>query len=117
MDTNTFIYVSDYVKNEVRRWKEGDERRTIVTGGNGQGNHLNQLNYPTFIFVDEDSFLYVSDRNNNRVMKWRKNAKEGIVVVGGNDQTKELNQLHYPNGLSFDDEENLYVMILITIEY
>ncbi|CAF0925926.1 unnamed protein product [Adineta steineri] len=90
--------------------KRGDERATIVEGGNGLRNHLNQLNYPTLIFVDEDSSLYVSDRNNNRVMKWRKNAKEGTVVADGNGQGKELNQLHYPNSLSFDDEENLYVV-------
>ncbi|CAF0781777.1 unnamed protein product [Adineta steineri] len=82
-----FVFILNN-NNEVRRRKEGDERRTIVAGGNGQGSHLNQLNYPTFIFVDEDSSLYVLNRNNNRVMKWRKNAKEGIVVADGNGQEK-----------------------------
>ena len=33
-------------KNEVRRWKIGETKGTIVAGGNGQGNQLNQLSYP-----------------------------------------------------------------------
>ena len=61
MDNNGDLYVSDYVKNEVRRWKIGDKNGTIVAGGNGEGNNLNQLNYPTYIFVDQDYSVYVSD--------------------------------------------------------
>ncbi|CAF1444979.1 unnamed protein product [Adineta steineri] len=75
MDKHGFIYVSDWKKNEVRRWKEGDERGTIVAGGNGRGNDVNQLNRPTYIFVDKHDSLYISDSSNNRVMKWKKNAK------------------------------------------
>ncbi len=44
MDNNGDLYVSDFVKNEVRRWKIGDKNGTIVAGGNGKGNNLNQLN-------------------------------------------------------------------------
>ncbi|CAF0947664.1 unnamed protein product [Adineta steineri] len=109
MDKNRFIYVSDHEKDEVRRWKEGDERGTIVAGGNGKGNHLNQLNRPTFIFVGEDDSLYVSDRENHRVMKWRKNAKEGIIVAGGNGQGCGLKQLFHPTGVIVDHLGQIYV--------
>ncbi|CAM6005293.1 unnamed protein product [Sphagnum balticum] len=82
MDNNGYLYVSDYEKNEVRRWRIGDDRGTIVAGGNGAGDHLHQLNSPRYIFVDEDYSVYVSDFKNHRVMKWIKGAKEGIVVAG-----------------------------------
>ncbi|CAF1338998.1 unnamed protein product [Adineta steineri] len=111
MDKHGFLYVSDYVKNEVRRWKMGEYNNegTIVAGGNRRGDQPNQLNTPSFIFVDEDQSIYVSDRKNDRVMKWRKDAKEGIVVAGGNGQGENLNQLFYPRGVIVDDLGQIYV--------
>ena len=61
MDKNGYIYVSDYKNNEVRRWKRGETNGTIVAGGNGEGNRLNQLNCSTYLFVDQDDSVYVSD--------------------------------------------------------
>ncbi|CAF4374147.1 unnamed protein product, partial [Adineta steineri] len=54
MDKYGFLYISDYKKNEVRRWKMGeyDNEGIVVAGVNGRGNRLNQLNSPTYIFVD-----------------------------------------------------------------
>ncbi|CAF1023993.1 unnamed protein product [Adineta steineri] len=109
MDKNGLIYVSDREKDEVRRWKEGDERGTIVAGGNGNGNRRNQLNEPTFIFVDKDDSLYISDKHNHRVMKWRKDAKEGTVVAGGNGQGNSLKQLSQPAGVIVDHLGKIYV--------
>ncbi|CAF1501389.1 unnamed protein product [Adineta steineri] len=111
MDKHEFLYVSDYKKNEVRRWKMGeyDNEGIIVAGGNGKGDHLNQLNSPTFIFVDEEQSVYVSDSNNHRVMKWRKDAEEGAIVVGGNDQGRNPNQLSNPQGIFVDDLSQIYV--------
>ncbi|CAF3876619.1 unnamed protein product [Adineta steineri] len=109
IDKNGDLYVSDRVKNEVRRWKQGEKEGTIVAGGNGQGNYFNQLHCPTYIFVDEDQSVYVSDRYNHRVMKWMKGAKEGIVVAGGNDQGNSLTQLSHPAGVIVDRSSNVYV--------
>ncbi|CAF1557834.1 unnamed protein product [Adineta steineri] len=111
MDKYGFFYVSDYMKNEVRRWKMGEYNNEgiVVVGGNGQGNALNQLNSPTFIFVDEDQSVYVSDSDNKRVMKWRKDPKEGIVVAGGNGEGEDLNQLSLPQGVIVDDLSQIYV--------
>ena len=69
MDHRRYLYVSDTAKHEVRRYTIGDKNGIIVAGGNGQGNQLNQLNFPTYLFVDEEQALYVSYRNNHRVMK------------------------------------------------
>ncbi|CAF1421653.1 unnamed protein product [Adineta steineri] len=111
MDKYGFLYVSDYKKNEVRRWKMGeyDNEGIVVAGGNGIGNQLNQLSYPGFIFVDEDQSVYVSDQNNHRVMKWRKDSEEGIIVAGGNGQGENLNQLSYPQGVIVDDLGQIYI--------
>ncbi|CAF4251477.1 unnamed protein product [Adineta steineri] len=110
MDKNGFLYVSDYTKNEVRRWEMGEYNNEgiVVAGGNGQGDQLNQFNYPTFIFVDEDQSVYVTDQDNHRVMKWRNGAK-GIVVAGGNDQGENLNQLYHPEEVIVDDLGEIYV--------
>ncbi|CAF1543503.1 unnamed protein product, partial [Adineta steineri] len=109
MDDNEDLYVSDTKKNEVRRWKQGETEGTIVAGGNEQGNQLNQLNWPTCIFVDKDHSVYVSDRGNYRVMKWMKDAEEGIVVAGGNDEGISLTQLSCPDGIIVDDLGTVYV--------
>ncbi|CAF1084861.1 unnamed protein product [Adineta steineri] len=109
MDNKGDIYVSDCLKNEVRRWKQGDIDGTIVAGGNGKGDKLNQLSCPTYIFVDENYAVYVSDCNNNRVMKWIKDAKEGIIVAGGQGQGDSLTQLSLPQGVIVDHLGNVYV--------
>lgn len=69
MDDNGYLYVSDRMKDEVRRWKIGEKEGTLVAGGNEMGDQLNQLNFPFYIFVDREYSVYVSDWSNHRVMK------------------------------------------------
>ncbi|CAF1352803.1 unnamed protein product [Adineta ricciae] len=109
MDNNDDLYVSDLMKNEVRRWKIGDTKGVLVAGGNGEGNQLNQLYLPTAIFLDQNQSIYISDEKNHRVVKWIKYAKEGIVVAGGNDQGENSTQLSYPRGVIVDHFDNVYV--------
>ena len=52
---------------EVRRYTIGDKNGIVVAGGNGKGNQLNQLNYPTYLFVDEEQAVYVRVRVGVRV--------------------------------------------------
>ncbi|CAF1168195.1 unnamed protein product [Adineta steineri] len=108
IDKHGFLYVSDCEKNEVRRWKMGEYNNEgiIVAGANGYGN---QLDYPTFIFVDEEQSVYVTEWFNHRVMKWRKDAKEGIVVAGGNGEGRKLDQLSSPKEVIVDDLGQIYV--------
>ncbi|CAF1406503.1 unnamed protein product [Adineta steineri] len=111
MDKNGFLYVSDRKKNEVRRWKmnEYNNEGVIVAGENGKGDQLNQLNSPTFIFVDKEQSVYISDHHNHRVMKWRRGAKQGRIVAGGNGERSNLNQLSSPAGVIVDDLGQIYV--------
>lgn len=109
MDNDGHVYVSDVVKHEVRRWKIGEKDGTLVAGGNGGGNRLDQLNQPYYVFVDQDQSVYVSEYGNHRVMKWVKDAREGMVVAGGHGQGNALKQLSNPLGLVVDQFNTIYV--------
>ncbi|CAF2087345.1 unnamed protein product [Rotaria magnacalcarata] len=109
MDEQRYLYVSDHVKGEVRRYKFGENIGTLVAGGNGAGAGLNQLQYPRYLFVDRQRNVYVSDLYNHRVMKWNKGAKEGIVVAGGQGAGSALTQLNIPDGIFVDTLGRLYV--------
>ncbi|CAF2837544.1 unnamed protein product [Rotaria sp. Silwood2] len=90
MDENGSLYVTDYREDEVRRYRRGESQGTVVAGGNGRGNRLDQLSFPAYVFVDRDHSVYVSDWGNDRVMKWVEGAKQGIVVAGGQGQGNGL---------------------------
>ncbi|CAF4539654.1 unnamed protein product [Rotaria socialis] len=109
LDERRYLYVSDVEKGEVRRYQLGEKNGTLVAGGNGLGNGLNQLNFPAYLFVDRQQNVYVSDNYNHRVMKWNKGAKEGIVVAGGQGEGNALTQLSFPNGIFVDTLGTLYV--------
>ncbi|CAF4167862.1 unnamed protein product [Rotaria sordida] len=109
MDDKRYLYISDTYEHEVRRYQIGDNNGTIVAGSNGKGAGLNQLNWPTYIFVDQQQTVYVSDFHNHRVMKWNKGAKEGIVAAGGQGYGNALAQLYYPYGLFIDTLGTIYV--------
>ena len=103
------LYVSDCEKNEVKRCKRGEIQGTIVAGGNGEGNRLNQLNLPTFLVIDDDHTLYVSDWDNHRVVKWIKDATEGTVVAGANGRGDRLTQFFHSRGILIDQCSQIYV--------
>jgi len=109
MDNIGFLYVSDYIRNEVKRYQIGDTEGIVIAGGNGKGNDLNQLNLPSYMFVDEDYSVYIADYENYRVMKWTKDAREGIIIAQGILNTKSMWQLSIPQGLFVDQLGTLYV--------
>ena len=109
IDHQRYLYVSDVVKDEVRRYTIGDKNGIVVAGGNGQDNKLNQLNCPTYLFVDQEQALYVSGNDNHRVMKWNKDTNQGIVMAGGKGEGSALTQLSYPQGLFVDTSATICV--------
>lgn len=109
MDDEGCLYVSDYTRHEIKRWKINGMTGKVVAGGNGQGNQLNQFDGPTCIFVDKEHSIYVSDHNNHRIMKWSKEAKEGVLVAGGQGQGNGPNQLYYPWAVIVDRFGTLYI--------
>ncbi|CAF5032408.1 unnamed protein product, partial [Rotaria sp. Silwood1] len=109
MDDNGSLYVVDAGEHQVRRYKIGDTKGPVVAGGNGQGNRLDQLSRPRYVFVDRDHSGYVSDCYNHRVMKWEERAKQGIVVAGGQGEGNSLTQLNHPYGVVVDQLGTVYV--------
>ncbi|CAF4057624.1 unnamed protein product [Rotaria sordida] len=109
MDENGSLYVADVGRHEVRRYRIGDTEGTVVAGGNGQGNRLDQLSNPHYVFVDRDHSVCVSDNGNHRVMKWEEGAKQGIVVAGGQGQGNSLTQLNRPLGVIVDQLGTVFV--------
>jgi len=109
MNNKGDLFVSDYERDEVKRWKKDEKQGIVVAGGNGKGDKLNQLNAPGFIFVDREDSIYVSDCNNRRVMKWLKGAKEGIIVAGGQGHGNSLKQLSVPQGLVVNENGDVFV--------
>ncbi|CAF1154758.1 unnamed protein product [Adineta steineri] len=110
MDKNRFLYVVDYKKHEVRRYRIDGTEGTVVAGGHGQGAHRNQLSIPQHVFVDRDHSVYVSDWGNHRVMKWEAGATEGIIVAGGRGEGDNLKQLNGPEGIVVDQLGTVYVV-------
>jgi sugar lactone lactonase YvrE len=110
MDENGSLYVTVDGKDEVRRYRRGESQGTVVAGGNGIGNRLDQLSSPEYVFVDRDHSVYVSDWENHRVMKWVKRAKQGIVVAGGQGEGNGLTQLSNPWGVVVDQLGTVYVV-------
>ncbi|CAF1310864.1 unnamed protein product [Rotaria sp. Silwood1] len=107
VDDEQTIYVADYSNHRIMEWKRGATNGQVVAGGNGQGrtvvasgnrrgDHLDQLNLPLYVFVDQAQSVYVSDTENYRVMKWMKGATQGIVVAGSQGQGSSLTQFSYP---------------------
>lgn len=109
IDSYGHLYICEYDKHAVIRWKIGETHGTIVAGGNGQGYGLDQLNNPIDLFIDRDRSLYISDGGNHRVVKWENGATEGTVVAGGHGQGNSLAQLAYPRGVIVDQLGTIYV--------
>jgi len=109
MDSNGSLYVNDETNAQVRRYRRGESQGTVVAGGNGNGNHLNQLAGPQYTFVDRDYSVYVSDLGGQRVMKWTEGAKVGITVAADQGAGNDLKQLHYPQGVVVDQLGTVYV--------
>ena len=93
IDYRRYFSVSDVEKVEVRRYTIEAKNGIVVAGRNGEMHQLNHLNFPTYLFVDEELAVYVSDWNNHRVMKWSKGAKEDIPMTGGQEKGNALIQL------------------------
>ncbi|CAF0965388.1 unnamed protein product, partial [Didymodactylos carnosus] len=109
MDDSQSLYITDDDKHEVKRYHLGDTTGTVVAGGNGKGDHLNQLNWPRYVSVDTEHAVYVSDNGNHRVMHWPVGAKEGVVLAGGQGTGSSPQQLWCARAVILDSSRTVYV--------
>ena len=83
-DDNQSIVIADCVNHRIVEWKIGAINGKVIAGGQGQGNRLDQLNYPTDVLIDkETNSLFIADRWNRRVVRWsrRQETTQGEVIV------------------------------------
>ncbi|CAF1261148.1 unnamed protein product, partial [Rotaria magnacalcarata] len=56
VDDDQTVVIADWVNHRIVQWKNGDTTNgQVVAGGNGEGNGLNQLNYPTDVLIDKET--------------------------------------------------------------
>lgn len=85
LDQQGHLYVSDIDENVVKRYPypPHDDEGRVVAGGTRRGMMLDELNAPSYIYVDEHQSVYVADTFNHRVMKWDKDARVGKIAARG----------------------------------
>ncbi|CAF1677699.1 unnamed protein product, partial [Adineta ricciae] len=100
-DDNQTIYIADSGNDRVLQWKVGEKQGRIIAGGNGRGNGINQLDWPTDVIVEkETNSILICDLNNRRVVRWSlENQAYGQIVIPDVDC----------GGLKMDSQGNLYV--------
>ena len=85
MDDEGTLYVSDYEKDEVRRYgREDGKEGVIAAGGNGRGAALNQLEEPASVLFSDRGDLYIVDRNNHRIQCFPTGDTSVPVTFGSN---------------------------------
>ncbi|CAF4211329.1 unnamed protein product, partial [Rotaria sordida] len=80
----------------------GDKNGQVVAGGNGQGNQLDQLNWPTDVLIDKETdSLIIGDWENRRVVRWsrRSGTTQGEILIDNIDSY----------GLAMDNQRYLYI--------
>ncbi|CAF3699120.1 unnamed protein product [Rotaria sp. Silwood1] len=80
-----------------------------MADGNGMGAELNQLQFPSGIFLDDDLNLYIVDGFNHRVVKWNHGSSVGELVAGENGEGNQTDQLHYPKGITVAKNGTMYI--------
>jgi sugar lactone lactonase YvrE len=77
----------------------GGSSGTVVAGGNGLGNHNDQLDQAASVVVDKNGTVFVCDFDNERVQRWFKTDNHGQTIIANSVCL----------GLAIDSEESVYV--------
>ena len=81
-----------------------------VAGGNGFGNGISQLSYPSGLYVDDDQTVYVAEPLNHRIVERKYGATSGQVAAGGNAQGNGAHQLSSPVDVIVDKETDSFII-------
>ena len=92
LNSDGVMFITDSENHRIIKWIPGKSSGTVIAGGNGNGNNMNQFNYPFAALVGSDGNLYVADRNNHRVQKVDLNSKIVIKAGSKSSDIKFINQ-------------------------
>ncbi|CAF4344726.1 unnamed protein product [Rotaria magnacalcarata] len=103
VDDNQTVVIVDTENNRIMQWKNDDTTNgQVVAGGNGIGNGLNQLKWPTDVLIDKETdSLIIGDEGNERVVRWSRRS--------GTTQREILIDNIRCYGLAMDEQRYLYV--------
>ncbi|CAF4154930.1 unnamed protein product [Rotaria magnacalcarata] len=103
VDDDQTVVIADEGDHRIMQSKKGDTMNgQVVAGGNGQGNRLNQLNWPTDVLIDKETdSLIICDQGNRRVVRWSR--------FSGTTQAEILIDNIDCWGLAMDEHRYLYV--------
>ncbi|CAF0729220.1 unnamed protein product [Didymodactylos carnosus] len=96
--------------NDIPDNAKWTQNGVTVAGGSGQGNMLNQLSYPSGLYVDDAETVYVTEWNNDRIVEWKSGATSGQVIAGGNGKGNRMDQLNFPTDVIVDKERDTLII-------
>ncbi|CAF1046335.1 unnamed protein product [Adineta ricciae] len=105
------LYVSDTGNYRVLKYPSNSVQGaagTVVAGGNGNGNGLNQIGTPRGVIVDSSGDVYVVDRTYARILRWTVGANNSALVAGTTSGTA-ANQLKFVTSVIFSPQGDLVV--------
>ncbi|CAF1271576.1 unnamed protein product [Rotaria sp. Silwood1] len=96
------IAIADHDNHRIIQWKVGNTNGQVVAGGNGRGNRLNQLIWPSDVLIDkETNSLIICDMGNRRVVQWSRRS--------GTTQGEILFDNISCRALAIDNQRYLYI--------
>ncbi|CAF1591109.1 unnamed protein product, partial [Adineta ricciae] len=100
IDDDGSVYICDHYNHRVVKWISDANYGATVAGGNGPGDSINQLFFPTDVVIDkETNSLIICDSDNSRVVKWfLQSSKNPEIIVS------EI----ICDGLALDNNGDLY---------
>ncbi|CAF4959354.1 unnamed protein product, partial [Rotaria socialis] len=103
VDDDQTVVIADYGNHRIMQWKNGDTTNgQVVAGGNGAGNGLHQLQYPTDVLIDKETdSLIICDAGNRRAVRWSRRS--------GTTQCEILIDKIGCYGFAMDSQRYLYV--------
>lgn len=65
------LFIVDHGNHRILAQTPGEPQARIIVGGQGPGNGLNQLHYPTDVHVDKKTnSIFIADCGNRRILRW-----------------------------------------------
>ena len=95
------------VFKEGTTWsKEG----VTIAGSKRWGTSLAHLNFPSYMYVDDDENVYITDYSNNRVVVWKDGATTGEMVIGEGAQIERSDRLRNPKDIILDKATDSFII-------
>jgi len=75
------ILIADTLNHRIVRWIPGAKSGTLVFGGRGCGQRLDQLNQPTSLTFDSAGNLLICDTGNHRILRLPREKLNGLQAI------------------------------------